>query len=111
MLRTGAVVGTNCDLVLAMLPLKCTDKALTLSRKTDQIDAEAALDGIYVLRTSLPQQTLADHDVVLRYKGLEDVERASILFYDHDKNFAAAKRADVRMDLRPPYSDIHPAPQ
>ena len=36
---------------------------------------EAALDGIYVLRTSLPADTLTDDDVVLRYKGLEDVER------------------------------------
>ena len=33
------------------------------------------MDGIYVLRTSLPEHTLADDDVVLRYKGLEDVER------------------------------------
>ncbi len=33
------------------------------------------VDGIYVLRTSLPEQTLAEGDVVLRYKGLEDVER------------------------------------
>ena len=56
--------------------LQITDEALTFSRKTDQIDAEAALDGIYVLlRTSLPQQALTDHDVVLHYKGLEDVER------------------------------------
>jgi hypothetical protein len=52
-----------------------TDEAFTFSRKNDQIAAEAALDGIYVLRTSLPEQTLAHDDVVLRYKGLEDVER------------------------------------
>jgi hypothetical protein len=39
------------------------------------IAAEAALDGIYVLRTSLPADTLPADDVVLRYKGLEDVER------------------------------------
>ena len=52
-----------------------TDDSFTFSRNTDRIAAEAALDGIYVLRTSLPEHTLTTDDVVLRYKGLEDVER------------------------------------
>jgi transposase len=52
-----------------------TKDSFTFTRKTDQINTEAALDGIYVLRTSLPEQTLGRDDVVLRYKGLEDVER------------------------------------
>jgi transposase len=34
-----------------------------------------ALDGIYVLRTSLPDDTLDHGEVVLRYNGVEDVER------------------------------------
>ncbi|MGV7852397.1 IS1634 family transposase, partial [Mycobacterium kansasii] len=93
--------------------------------------------GIYVLRTSLPETALGRDDVVLRYKGLEDVERffrtcnseldvrpirhrlpdrvrahmllrmlsyyiswhmkqalAPILFRDHDKPAAAAKRTN-----------------
>ena len=45
------------------------------TRNTEAIAAEAALDGIYVLRTSLPEHTLTQHDVVLRYKNLADVER------------------------------------
>jgi transposase len=52
-----------------------TDTAFSFSRNQDAIAAEAALDGIYVLRTSLPEPALANDDVVLRYKGLEDVER------------------------------------
>ena len=52
-----------------------TEDTFTFTRKTDQINAEAALDGIYVLRTSLPEHALGRDDVVLRYKGLEDVER------------------------------------
>ena len=32
--------------------------------------------GIYALRTGLPADTLTDDNVVLRYKGLEDVERS-----------------------------------
>jgi hypothetical protein len=52
-----------------------TDDSFTFTHKTDQINAEAALDGIYVLRTSLAEHSLGRDDVVLRYKGLEDVER------------------------------------
>jgi Transposase DDE domain len=55
--------------------LQITHEAFTFTRNQDSIAAEAALDGIYVLRTSLPKNTLAEGDVVLRYKGLEDVER------------------------------------
>ena len=53
-----------------------TDTSLGFERKTEQINAEAALDGFYVLRTSLPAQTLAAGEVVRAYKGLEQVERA-----------------------------------
>ena len=55
--------------------LTITEDSFTFSRNEQAIAAEAALDGIYVLRTSLPTDTLTDNDVVLRYKGLEDVER------------------------------------
>ena len=52
-----------------------TDETFTFARDQAKIAAEAALDGIYVIRTSLDEPTLARDDVVLRYKGLEDVER------------------------------------
>ena len=55
--------------------IEITDEAFTFTRNTETIAAEAALDGIYVLRTSLPADTLPADHVVLRYKGLEDVER------------------------------------
>ena len=55
--------------------IEITDEAFTFSRNDTRIAAEAALDGIYVLRTSLPEHALGRDDVVLRYKGLEDVER------------------------------------
>jgi transposase len=55
--------------------LDITDDSFTFTRKNDQIAAEAALDGIYVLRTSLPDHTLSRDDVVGRYKSLADVER------------------------------------
>ena len=55
--------------------IEITDESFTFTRNTAAIAAEAALDGIYVLRTSLPEPTLTQHDVVLRYKNLADVER------------------------------------
>jgi Transposase DDE domain len=55
--------------------IEITDDSFTFTRNTEAIAGEAALDGIYVLRTSLPEQTLTQHDMVLRYKNLADVER------------------------------------
>jgi hypothetical protein len=53
-----------------------TDTSFTFARKTEQIQAEAALDGIYVLRTSVGAHTLPTTDVVRSYKQLKEVERA-----------------------------------
>jgi hypothetical protein len=44
--------------------------------KEEQVTAEAALDGIYVVRTSLPKKRLDAADTVRSYKSLSDVERA-----------------------------------
>jgi len=56
--------------------LEITDTSFTFARKHDQIAAEAALDGIYVLRTSVPDTDLPTAEVVRSYKQLEQVERA-----------------------------------
>jgi transposase len=53
-----------------------TDDDLTFERKAEQIDAEAALDGIYVLRTDLKPEVLDTTATVRAYKGLASVERA-----------------------------------
>ena len=72
-LRVGKVI--NTFKMAKHFTLEITDEAFTFARNHDDIAAEAALDGIYVLRTSLPEPTLPTDDVVARYKGLEDVER------------------------------------
>jgi len=72
-LRVGAV--RNQYKVAKHFDLEITDDSFTFTRKNDQIAAEAALDGIYVLRTSLPEPALGRDDVVGRYKDLADVER------------------------------------
>jgi Transposase DDE domain len=56
--------------------VQITDTSFTFERKREQIAAEAALDGIYVLRTSVSAETLATPDVVRSYKQLKEVERA-----------------------------------
>ncbi len=66
-----------------------TDTSLTVVRKQSQIDAEAALDGIYVLRTSVPATDLDAAGVVAGYKNLAHVER----------DFRILKADDL--DLRP----------
>ena len=53
-----------------------TDTNFIYERKTEQIEAEAALDGIYVLRTNVNDSELDTGEVVRSYKGLEQVERA-----------------------------------
>ena len=72
-LRVGKVI--NKFKMAKHFTLQITDEAFTFARNHHDIAAEAALDGIYVLRTSLPEPTLPTDDVVARYKGLEDVER------------------------------------
>ncbi len=66
-----------------------TDTTLTIERRQDQIDAEAALDGFYVLRTPVPAGELDAPGVVAAYKNLKYVER----------DFRHIKSDDL--DLRP----------
>ena len=66
-----------------------TDTTLTVTRKQDQIDAEAMLDGFYVLRTPVPAHELDAAAVVTAYKNLKYVER----------DFRHIKSDDL--DLRP----------
>ena len=48
----------------------------TYRRKQEKIDAEAALDGIYIIRTSVPAEDLDADSTVQTYKDLAKVERA-----------------------------------
>ena len=56
--------------------LTITDDAFNFVRKSAEIAAEAVTDGLYVVRTSLPEATLGDADTVRSYKSLARVERA-----------------------------------
>jgi transposase len=56
--------------------LEITDEGFSYQRASEKIAAEAALDGIYVIRTSVPASTLASEETVRRYKDLSAVEQA-----------------------------------
>jgi transposase len=73
-LAVGAVI--NHYKVAKHFVVTITDDDLTFERKAEQIDAEAALDGIYVLRTDLKPEVLDATATVRAYKGLASVERA-----------------------------------
>lgn len=76
--QIGLAVGqiANRQRMKKHFTITITDTTLQFERKTDQINAEAALDGIYLLRTSLTADQLASADVVRAYKQLAQVERA-----------------------------------
>jgi hypothetical protein len=56
--------------------IEITDTTFTYERKLEQINSEAALDGFYVLRTSVSAARLPTADVVRSYKQLKEAERA-----------------------------------
>jgi hypothetical protein len=56
--------------------IEITDTTFTYTRDTAGIAEEAALDGFYILRTSLTETDLPATDVVRAYKNLEQAERA-----------------------------------
>ena len=56
--------------------LTITDHRFAFHRKEAQIHEDAALDGFYVIRTSLDKQTMDAAETVMAYKGLAKVETA-----------------------------------
>jgi len=73
-LAVGQVIGKRK--VKKHFQLEIEDNRFAYHRKQAQIDEEAALDGFYVLRTNLTEQTLDSADVVRSYKQLAHAERA-----------------------------------
>ena len=86
-LKVGAVV--NRRKMAKHFDLVIGEVNFAFHRKAAAIAAEAALDGIYVVRTSLPQKALDNAATVGAYKSLAQVERA----------FRSLKTVDIH--LRP----------
>ena len=83
----GAVIGKRK--MAKHFEIRITDATFDFTRKEDAIAAEATLDGIYVVRTSLPAEAADAAQTVRSYKSLAQVERA----------FRSLKTVDL--DLRP----------
>ena len=92
----GVAVGlvVNRFKVKKHFALQIEDQRFAFPRKTEQIAAEAALDGIYILRTSTQQTEFSGTDVVRSYKQLARVERA----------FRTLKQSDL--EIRPIYHHL-----
>ena len=81
-LRGTDKIAVRADRVLARrkvakhFTIEITDDSIRYARDQDSITAEAALDGIYVLRTSVGPGDLHSGEVVSSYKALAQVERA-----------------------------------
>lgn len=90
----GAVLGRRK--VAKHFDITITDQALSFERDQASIAAEAALDGIYVLRTSMPPDALDAADTVRAYKSLARVERA----------FRSLKTVDL--EIRPIFHWVSP---
>ena len=76
--KIGVAVGkvVNQYKVAKHFELQITDDGFTFARKTDSIAAEAALDGLYIIRTSVKAQRMDAATCVRTYKSLAQVERA-----------------------------------
>jgi transposase len=72
--RAGRV--SNKYKVAKHFELQIADGSFSYERKQQQIEAEAALDGLYVLRTTCADDTLTTQAVVRVYKQLKLAERA-----------------------------------
>ena len=72
--RVGKVV--NQYKVAKHFALTIGETTFSFERKPDTIAAEAALDGLYLIRTSVPATEIAGEDCVRHYKSLANVERA-----------------------------------
>jgi transposase len=86
-LKVGAII--NRHKMAKHFELDIGEASFAFHRNADAIAAEAALDGIYVVRTNLPKRVLDDAATVGAYKSLAKVERA----------FRSLKTVDIH--LRP----------
>jgi hypothetical protein len=86
-LRLGKVLG-RYKMAKHFQPI-ITDTSLSITRNQETIDAEAALDGLYVLRTTVPADELDTPGVIDAYKNLANVE----------KDFRSLKA--IHINLRP----------
>ncbi len=86
-IRVGKVIGKHK--MAKHYTLTITDTTFAYTRNPDSIATEANLDGIYIIRTTVPAEQMNAGTVVATYKSLAGVERA----------FRSLKAIDL--DLRP----------
>ncbi len=91
-LRVGKVI--NRYKVGKFFNIEISETSFSYSRKIDTLSQEAALDGLYVIRTSVEAETLDAPETVRAYKSLSQVEQA----------FRSYKTVDLK--VRPIYHHL-----
>jgi transposase len=84
-IEVGKVV--NSKKVAKHFRIAIGDDSFEYSRDQEKIDAEASLDGLYVIRSNVEPSEMSDERVVAHYKNLVLVERA----------FRSLKSIDIRV--------------
>lgn len=84
-LRIGRVI--NKYKVAKHFKLEIEDDRFTYRVRADSVAAEAALDGLYIVRTSVPEDVISAEDAVRHYKRLGRVE----------KSFRSMKTVDLKV--------------
>lgn len=92
--RVGRVV--NKYKMAKHFELTIQDDSFDFKILEKQVAAEASLDGVYVVRTNVPETQMSSEDTVRNYKGLSEVERA----------FRSLKTVDLH--IRPIYHHLDP---
>jgi hypothetical protein len=90
----GKIINRYC--VAKHFLLLITDNSLSYERPREKIEAEAHLDGMYVIRTSVGAEVSDDSETVKAYKSLSLMEQA----------FRCYKTIDLKM--RPIYHRASP---
>lgn len=93
-LEVGAVIDKHK--MAKHFEITITDDSFTYQRRQEAIAAEARLDGLYVIRTSLSPEAMSATEAVASYKSLALVERA----------FRTMKSVDLQ--IRPVYHWLAP---
>jgi hypothetical protein len=93
-LAVGAVVDRHK--MAKHFELAITEDSFSYQRRSAAIETEARLDGLYVIRSSLPAEAMSAQELVAGYKALAQVERA----------FRSLKSVDLQ--IRPVYHWLAP---
>ncbi len=101
-LRVGEAIGKYKT--AKYFDLEITDNSFKYRRKNDSIEVESVLDGIYIVRTSLPATELDAEQTVRAFRSLKTVDLKERLIYDYTNKQV---RAHMFLCMLAYYVELH----